>query len=181
MSHKNNNNKINRYFLNSALVAWLYSKVPSTSPASRLVDLEKARTLFIKYLNVTKSYDLHKFNVNKLVKLDQQQQQAGDASAARAASNVNSQAAFDSNMVSHAYERAEKIRRFKEQKELETALNAFNAARATNVNIDDEDRREFMKKYVKYWINKSLDELKMVNGKVTIRFFKLTTQKFTLF
>ena len=46
-----------------------------------------------------------------------------------------SQGKFDSSMVEAAHNRSEKIRRFKEQKELETKLSAFRE-RMAQANAD---------------------------------------------
>lgn len=75
---------------------------------------------------------------------------------------------FDANMISQAYDRNEKIKRFKEQKELQKQIDAQSAFldAAKRENVDDELRRSFYTSMIKYWINQSLDDLKCVDGKL---------------
>ncbi len=77
----------------------------------------------------------------------------------------NKQAEFDANLVNMAYERNEKIKRYKEQRELEKQLETLNIMLDKNPElVDDENRRKTYLTSVKYWINKAIDEMKIVNG-----------------
>lgn len=77
--------------------------------------------------------------------------------------HLNAQAAFDQNLIGQAYDRNEKIRRYKEQKELDVQLNSIFTAMRTS-HLDEEQRRKGFKMFLKYWINKSVDDLKLVTG-----------------
>jgi hypothetical protein len=89
---------------------------------------------------------------------------AGTDVAPSGGSNAqNAQAAFDANLLSQAYERTEKIRRFKEQKELDSQLTIMHAALSAP-HVDEEQRRKCFNMFIKYWINKSIDDLKLITG-----------------
>lgn len=78
----------------------------------------------------------------------------------------NRQGNFDANMISQAYDRNEKIKRFKEQKELQKQIEAQSSFldATKRENVDDELRRNFYISTIKYWINQSLDDFKCVDG-----------------
>ncbi len=66
-----------------------------------------------------------------------------------------------------AYERNEKIKRYKEQRELEKQLETMNLILETKPEqVDEEKRRKIYLTSVKYWINKSIDDIKVINGKL---------------
>lgn len=152
-----------RYFLADALLAWLLAKINSTSPNIRLVALEEAKHYIIKFLRLTKSYNFHTFNIDKFESDNTESARLDQVSV----NLSNKQAAFDMNMLNQAYERSEKIKRFKEQKELETQINLVQSGNLTN--IDEEHRRKFYNTCVKYWVNKSIDDLKVVTGKYLLK------------
>ena len=149
-----------RYFLLYALLGWLYSKISSTKPDVRLIDLEQARVYYYKYLKLTKNYELHNFKIEKL-----QEKSADDEKIVV----KDKQSQFDSNLISAAYERNEKIRRFKEQKELEKKLDSMSVIFEAKLDhIDDEHRRDCYMTFIKSWINRSLDDLKVINDEINI-------------
>ena len=137
-------------------MGWLYSKVNSNQPQIRLVALEQAKNSIIKYLKLTKNYELHNFSLDKF--------QRDSSNNPERVNNISSQTAFDANMINQAYERNEKIKRFKEQKEIESQLNLMNLT----PHADEEFRRKLFKTSVKYWINKSVDDLKIIDGNCNI-------------
>jgi immunoglobulin-binding protein 1 len=147
-----------RYFITDALLSWLLCKINSTSPNVRLVALEEAKHYILKFLRLTKSYNFHSFNVDKFENDNTETARFDQVSVNLA----NKQATFDMNMVNQAYDRSEKIKRFKEQKELETQISFVQSSNLAN--IDEEHRRKFYKTCVKYWVNKSIDDLKVVTG-----------------
>ena len=138
-------------------MGWLYSKVTSNKPEIRLVDLEEAKFYFLKYLNLTKNYELHNFKI-------EQKTEKPNAVAV-----LDTQSQFDSNLISAAYDRNEKIRRFKEQKELDKKLEAMSTLFTSKLDqIDDEYRRNCYTTYLKSWINRSIDDLKVINDEINI-------------
>jgi len=62
-----------------------------------------------------------------------------------------------------------KIKRYKEQRELEKQLETLNQMLDKNPElVDEEHRRKTYLTSVKYWINKAIDEMKIVNDEITI-------------
>lgn len=153
-----------RYFLNYALLGWLFNKVNSHAAAVRLAALLEAQSSYLKYLVLTKNYELHKFNIEKMSKTELENDQA---KLEKVVLEVDRQASFDANLTSMAHDRNEKIKRFKEQKEfekqMETLAHVLDSAKRER--IDDETRRQFFMTAIKYWINQAVDDLKCVNGK----------------
>lgn len=159
-----------RYMLNDALLGSLYSKVNSAKHDVRLVALEQAKHNIKRFLGLTRNYELHKFDVNRTNSATGQTEE--DEAAARR--SQMSQAAFDANMIKAAHERSEKIKRYKEQKEFEAKLEAMKPLLMTSSDqdggsggkqVDEEEKRQFFITLVKYWINKSLDDFKTIEGK----------------
>lgn len=148
-----------RYFLNYALLGWLYSKVNSSKSDIRLVALEQARNYYCKYLKLTRNYGMHSYKASSDSQISPANQKCFE----------NKQAEFDANLVNMAYERNEKIKRYKEQRELEKQLETLNIMLDKNPElVDDENRRKTYLTSVKYWINKAIDEMKIVNDEITI-------------
>jgi len=147
-----------RYFLNYALLGWLYSKVNSNKQDIRIVALEQAGSYLCKYLKLTRSYGLHTFkSLNDSNQINNSDQKCFE----------NKQADFDTNLINMAYERNEKIKRYKEQRELEKQLETMNLILETKPEqVDEEKRRKIYLTSVKYWINKSIDDIKVINGKL---------------
>ncbi len=85
--------------------------------------------------------------------------------------DTNRQASFDAGLTAMAYDRNEKIKRFKEQKELEKQIDAMSNVLDANKSqqVDDEVRRKFYMNTIRYWINVAIDELKCINGKRKIK------------
>ena len=110
---------------------------------------------------MTRDYELHSYNVKQMARAE-----TADNNGKAVSAGVQSQATFDASMLSAAYERAEKIRRFKEQKELQKRIEAqasfLDAAKREHV--DEEVRRAFYLATLKFWINQSLDEIKTIGG-----------------
>ena len=126
-----------------------------------LVALEQAKHAVLKFLRLTRNYELHKLNIDKFQNIDKNSKDFDmDKTSLK-----NSQAAFDANMISQAYERSEKIRRFKEQKEIEAQLSAMNVT----LHVDDEHKTKLFKTFIKFWINKCIDDLKVIDGKAKQR------------
>ena len=65
-----------------------------------------------------------------------------------------------------AYERSEKIKRFKEMKQIETQLEQMSLVLDTVKPelVDEETRRKTFNTFIKYWINKAVDDLKVIEG-----------------
>jgi hypothetical protein len=137
-------------------LGWLYSKVNSNEPHVRLIALEQAKNAIIKYLKLTKNYELHNLSLEKF-QHDTSNQGSNHLERKYA---IGNQTAFDANMISQANERSEKIKRFKEQKEIESQLNLMNLA----PHADEEFKRKLFNTNIKYWINKSVDDLKVIDG-----------------
>lgn len=156
-----------RYFLNYALLGWLFNKVNSHTAAVRLAALLEAKSSYLQYLVLTKNYELHKFNIDKMSKTELENDQA---KLEKVVLEVNRQASFDANLTSMAYDRNEKIKRYKEQKEfekqMETLAHVLDSAKREQ--IDDETRRQFFMTAIKYWINQAVDDLKCVNDEISI-------------
>lgn len=141
--------------MNYALLGWLYSKVNSNKPDIRLVALEQARSYYCKYLKLTRNYNLHTFNAANDSSKSVTNQKCFD----------NKQAEFDANLINSAYERNEKIKRYKEQRELEKQLDILTQMLETRPEqVDEETRRKTYLTSVKYWINRAIDEMKVING-----------------
>lgn len=68
--------------------------------------------------------------------------------------------------MNQAYDRTEKIRRYKEQKELESQLGNMYTALSSSSHIEDEQRRKCFKTFLRYWTNKSIDDSKIVNDEI---------------
>jgi patatin-like phospholipase/acyl hydrolase len=161
-----------RYFLNDALLGWLFSKVNSPQPEIRLMALEQSKKSYLNYLELTKSYNLHTYDLTKyqsqtdplsvdnILERNRQQQQ-----------QQQSQAAFDASLVNSAQDRNEKIRRYKEQKQFENKMKTMHEfietekAKQTSKQIDEEYLKEFYMTNLRYWINRSLDDIKLLDGK----------------
>jgi hypothetical protein len=156
-----------RYFLSYALLGWLYTKVNATKPEHRVPSLGQAQSYFNKYLRLTRNYELHNYNTTGNVQENSQSTpDSGDSNAKR-------QAAFDAGLINKAHERNEKIKRYKEQKELESQLDSklkIVLDSNTGTQMDDEHKRQFYINCIKYWINKSIEDSKIVEG---IKFFMI--------
>lgn len=147
-----------RYFLVDSLLGWLNSKISSSKPDIRLPALRLSREHYLSFLKQTRSYEIHSLDVNQF--------NIPDASNNTTASvELSKQAAFDANLVSQANQRNEKIRRYRELKEIEGKMENMNLVLAS-AHADEEQIREIHMTYVKYWINKAVDELKLLNGKL---------------
>lgn len=154
-----------RYFLNDALLAWLFNKVNSKQANIRLSALNSAKTNFTQFLELTRNYDLHKF------KLDFNNNQDPQALLEKLTMDSNRQASLDKAMTNTAYERVEKIRRYKEQKELERQMEGMQQCIDSVVKkelVDDEKRREYYMACIKFWINMAIDEMKCINDEINI-------------
>lgn len=152
-----------RYFLNYALLGWLYSKVNSTNPKKRLEALENAKYYIIKYLSLTKMYGFHSLNVEVLKKETNSASTALEHLSSSSNTTSTRQAAFDQNLMNQAFDRNEKIKRFKEQREIESQLDTFNLC-LNKPLCDEEQKREIFTTYIKYWLNKSIDDFKSISG-----------------
>ena len=138
-------------------MAWLLSKV-SYNSKERKNNLLKTANFYLKFLKLTKDYSFHNFAIPSLsVAL----LTANDGAIVEKNSNSNTN--LDRDLIKSAYERNEKIKRFKEQKEFEQQLEVMKAT-CKNEHVDEEQKRVFYLTCIKYWINKSLEEIKFVIG-----------------
>ncbi|CAF0775286.1 unnamed protein product [Brachionus calyciflorus] len=150
-----------RYFINDALIAWLFSKVNSPKPEQRLPSLQESKKYYLKYLNLTYNYGIHKFRMEKFdANKNENSNNFSETKAGR-------QAAFDESLINQAHDRNEKIKRYREQKELEAKLSACQVV-LLKPHIDEEQKSEIYNIYIKYWLNKTLDELKIINDEINI-------------
>jgi len=150
-----------RYFLLYALQGWLYSKTNATKPDVRIVNLEKANIYFHKYLKLTRNYEFHNYKFDKTESTSNQQ---AAASSEFVSGSSSRQQQFDENLINQACARNEKIKRFKEQKELEAKVKVL----AAMTHIDEEHKRKLHIDYVKYWVNKSIDDLSLCISELNI-------------
>lgn len=44
-------------------------------------------------------------------------------------------------------------------------------------HIDDEQKRKFYKTFARYWVNQSIDDLKLVDGKILFKLFLAVLNK----
>jgi hypothetical protein len=144
-------------------MGWLYSKTSATKPKARLKELREAHENFISYLKQTRSYEFHthdleKYKTSHIVNTQPSTEEFSSTLAAK-------QAAFDNNMVNQATERSEKIRRYKELKEVESQMDKMFLV-LNSAHTDEDQRRSFYMTLIEYWINKSIDELKLIDGKI---------------
>ena len=84
---------------------------------------------------------------------------------------------LDKDLIKCAYDRNEKIRRFKEQKEFEKQLEVMKET-CKKEHVDEEKKREFFMTCVKYWVNRSIEEIKYLIGKVDCLFWDEFKYKF---
>jgi hypothetical protein len=140
-------------------MGWLASKTNLVKPEERLKVLREAREYYLSYLKQTRNYEFHKYDLDKF-KLNSS---LSNETSEFTSSLAGKQAAFDSNMIVQAQERSEKIRRYKEQKEIESQMEKMILV-LNSAHTDDDQRRGFFKTFIKYWINKAVDELKLIDG-----------------
>lgn len=145
-----------RYLIYPALLACLLSKVKYT-PKDRQNNLLKTASFYLKFLKLTKDYSLHNFRIPNLLAV---LTNANDSKAVvqNGANNL------DRDLIKCAYDRNEKIRRFKEQKEFEKQLEVMKTT-CKNEHVDEEQKRTFYLTCIKYWINVSVEEIKCLVGK----------------
>lgn len=146
-----------RYFLCDALLGWLYTQ--SFDLQKRLQNLEQAQKYFTKFLKITREYEFHNFTIKSESLLDNFVNKHGNEAASNA--SLSRQVALDNDLIKGAYERSEKIKRFREQKELEKKLEAMRSVRIST-NIDDEHKRELYMSYIKFWVNKCIEDFKLL-------------------
>jgi len=154
-----------RYFLTYALIGWLFNKVNSNKSDTRLAALLKAKSNYLKYLALTKDYDLHKFNVDKMSK-----EEDTETSLEKVTLNLDRQAEFDANLINMAHSRSEKIARYKDQKQIEKEMDdiAKILDSVKKEQVDEETRRKYFTKCLKFWINQALDDFKCINDEISI-------------
>jgi immunoglobulin-binding protein 1 len=136
-----------RYFLCPVLLAWL--QIQSFENNKRIENLAKAKLNYLKFFKITKDYGLNNYAIPE----DPSQQ-------SQVSSNLT-QKEFDQNLLAKSQDRNEKIRRFKEMKETEKELETMKAYYKTG-NMNDEQKREFHMKMIKYWLSKSVDDYKIL-------------------
>lgn len=157
-----------RYFLNFALLGWLYNKVNSNKSDIRLAALLEAKSYYLKYLALTKNYELHNFTVEKMDKNNNDNDNT--AALEKVVLNVDRQKAFDANLTNMAYDRSEKIKRYKEQKEFEKQMEKMSGMldSANRAHVDDEAKRNYFIMTLKYWINNALNDYKCIDDEINI-------------
>lgn len=81
--------------------------------------------------------------------------------------NLDRQAEFDANLINMAHSRSEKIARYKDQKQIEKEMDdmAKILDSVKKEQVDEETRRKYFTKCLKFWINQALDDFKCINGK----------------
>lgn len=141
-----------RYFLYPALLGWLISSKPYNQN-DRINDLNKSAFFYIKFLKLTKNYGLHNYAIPSLEKLTENNE--NEEPAKQTASSL------DRDLIKQAYERNEKIKRFKETKEFEKKLEGMKAA-VNLEHVDDERKRDFYLTFIKFWLNKVIENIKSV-------------------
>ena len=142
-----------------ALLASLLSKI-KYNPKDRQNNLLKTASFYLKFLKITKDYSFHNFTIpNLLVVL---------ASANDMPRFQNGEKNLDRDLIKCAYERNEKIRRFKEQKEFERQLEVMKET-CKKEHVDEEKKREFYMTFVKYWVNRSIEEIKHLIGILIVK------------
>ena len=151
-----------RYFINDALLGWLFSKVTNTKPSERLLALEESKKYYTKYLNLTFNYGIHRIDIKQFSSSGQNK-----VSKILSETQAGRQAAFEQNLINQAYDRSEKIKRYREQKELEDKLKNCQLVLSKSY-IDEEQKSEIYNIYIKYWLNQAIDDLKLVNDEINI-------------
>jgi hypothetical protein len=143
--------------LHGALLAWLITKKPYNK-TDRLDILSKAKASYLTFFNLTKTYSFHNFKIPT----------GADESASYGLPAVAlNQASFDKNLINMAVDRNEKIRRFKEQKEIAKQLESMEMA-CSRPHVDDEQKREFYMTCIKFWLNRSIEEYKLLLGNLVL-------------
>ncbi|EDO48860.1 predicted protein [Nematostella vectensis] len=136
-----------RYLLLPALMGDLSIRQTTTD---RLTAVKSAKIYFTDYLERCQDYGLHKNNIPN--------------SAAAAPSSSRS-------LHQQANAREEKIKRYKEQKQLESKLKELkNIMKNTSssVTVDDENQRECNIVLLKLWVNKALEQLSTIEDELQI-------------
>lgn len=130
----------------------------------RLENLEKAQKFFIKFFKITREYEFHNYTIKSESSFDNfvNKHNSNESNTASSAPS-NRQAALDNDLIKGAHERSEKIKRFREQKELEKKLEAMRSVK-TSANIDEEKKRDFYMSYIKFWVNKCIEDFKLLIG-----------------
>ncbi|RNA00204.1 immunoglobulin-binding 1 [Brachionus plicatilis] len=151
-----------RYFINDALLGWLFSKTPSSRPSERLPALEESKKYYINYLTLTFNYGIHQIDIKQFGHSGQNADPHGFPET-----QYGRQAAFEQNLIKQAYDRSEKIKRYREQKELEEKLKDCQLVLAKPY-VDEEQKSEIYNIYIKYWLNQAVDDLKLINDEISI-------------
>lgn len=149
-----------RYLINDALIAWLFSKLTSAKASQRLPALQESKKYYIKFLSLTFNYGIHRIDIKQF---DSNPGHSGVLSETQA----GRQAAFEQNLIRQAYDRSEKIKRYREQKEIEEKLKNCQLVLA-KPHVDEEQKSEIYNIYIKYWLNQAIDELKLINDEINI-------------
>jgi hypothetical protein len=76
----------------------------------------------------------------------------------------NGEKNLDRDLIRGAFDRNEKIKRFREQKEFEKQLEIMKET-CKKEHVDEEQKRIFYMTCIRYWLNKSIEELKFLIGK----------------
>jgi immunoglobulin-binding protein 1 len=140
--------------LHGCLLAWLIAKKPYNKN-DRLPSLTQAKAFYLKFFNLTKAYSIHNYKIPT----------AADESVNYGSPAVLNQASFDKNLLNMAVDRNEKIRRYKEQKEMEKQLELMEIA-CSRPHVDDEQKREYYMTCIRFWLNRSIEEYKLLLGKL---------------
>lgn len=155
-----------RYFLIEALLGWLIYKANTSKPELRLQALRKSHEHYFNFMQQTGQYEIHKYNLNRF-KLATSTSNSNSSGNEEANGQSSKQAAFDNNLIHAAEDRSEKIRRYKEQKEIESQLDKMMLV-VSSAHTDDEQKRKFYTTFITYWVNKAVDELKLLSDEIQI-------------
>ncbi|CAF0887823.1 unnamed protein product [Rotaria sordida] len=133
-----------RYLLIYAFLAWLY-QTKRSKPSQRLVNVQHACDYYLKFLTMTKNYDLHKYSIPK-IPTNQECEKTEQLSSR----NVD--------MMQMAQDRASKIRGHLKRREEEESMKAFEEAMKHDLT-DEEAKRSFYLSKIHWWINTAFDDL----------------------
>ncbi|XP_078039287.1 immunoglobulin binding protein Tap42 [Augochlora pura] len=136
-----------KYLLLPALLGTLTTK--TFNGDDRMSIVNSAEIYFIDFLDRVKSYGLTDVHVPKPQSNEDKEHDSG-----RNRSNAEA-------ITEMVQRRNTKLRRYKEQEELESRLAILKKS-LDNPNIDDEDKREYFTTLVKLYVNSAVEELSMI-------------------
>ncbi|XP_076246707.1 immunoglobulin binding protein Tap42 [Calliopsis andreniformis] len=133
-----------KYFLLPALLGTLTTKICDTDNRIHIVDV--AEIYFVDFLKRVKAYGLTNIDIPEI---------KSEHDIESVPKGARSNAELITEMVNR---RNTKLQRYKEQKELESQLETLRK-NLSNLNIDDEDKREYFVTLIKLYVNLAIEEL----------------------